>query len=391
MMAEMELVPHKSDSCPRRVCILVGTRPEAIKMAPVVRALRARPQEFQVDLLASGQHRELAREALAAFGLVPDHQLDVMRQGQDLNGLLARLMEALGHHFQSQPRLDWVLVQGDTTTVLAGALAAFHLGIRVGHVEAGLRTRNLLAPFPEEANRRLAAVVTTAHFCATDQARMHLLREGFPDHSLKVTGNTGIDALLSMAQEVSDQDLPDSIRLVLRPEMPLVLVTAHRRESFGEGLSRLAATLRDLALTRPDWQWIYPVHPNPQVLNPMRAALAGVPSIHLVEPLGYRALVRVMARCHFTITDSGGIQEEAPALGKPVLVTRDVTERPEAVEAGGARLVGTDPERLRSAALELMEMGPAYNAMAVPRFPYGDGQAAQRIAAALMAISPRSE
>jgi UDP-N-acetylglucosamine 2-epimerase (non-hydrolysing) len=371
------------------VAVLVGTRPEAIKLAPVVRELRNRPAEFQTRLIATGQHRELAREALAAFGLVPDEDLDVMRPGQDLNSLLSRLMDRLGATLASQPRPDYVLIQGDTTTVLAGALAAFHLGIPVGHVVAGLRTGDLTAPFPEEANRRLAAVVTHTHFCATEQARQNLLREGYSPDRLLVTGNTGIDALLSMASEATDADLPPALAELLGDAQPLVLVTAHRRESFGPGLARLAATLRDLAQQHPDWQFVYPVHPNPQVVGPMRQMLGGLSGFHLIEPVGYRALVRLLARCRFVITDSGGIQEEAPALGKPVLVTREVTERPEAITAGGAMLVGTDGERLHRAASELMTLGPMYDRMAQPRFPYGDGRASVRIADALAARPER--
>lgn len=367
---------------PLRITILVGTRPEAIKMAPVVRELRRRSHQFQVRLLATGQHRELAREALSAFDLQPDDDLQVMRPGQDLNGLLARLMEALGSELAREPKPDWVLVQGDTTTVLAGALAAFHLGIPVGHVEAGLRTGDLTAPFPEEANRRLAAVVTRAHFCATEQARTNLLSEGHNPDRLFVTGNTGIDALLEMAKLVTPDDLPPGLRSL--PEAPTVLITAHRRESFGDGLARLAGALRDLANRHPNWRFIYPVHPNPQVVGPMRAALGPVEGIHLIDPVGYRSLVRLLATCEFVITDSGGIQEEAPALGKPVLVTRTVTERPEAVEAGGAVLVGTDPDQLSLKAEELIARGETYHRMAQPRFPYGDGQAAARIADILL-------
>jgi UDP-N-acetylglucosamine 2-epimerase len=363
----------------QRVTVLVGTRPEAIKLSPVVLELRRFSENFDVELVATGQHRELAREALADFGLIPDLDLDVMQPGQDLNGLLSRLVAGLGQLFARSPQPDWVLIQGDTTTVLAGALAAFHQGIRVGHVEAGLRTGDLQRPFPEEANRRLAAVVTSLHFCATEQAKRNLLQEGTSPQSIIVTGNTGIDALLRMESQVGEEDLPKELQEL----GPYVLVTAHRRESFGEGMASLARGLVRLAKAHPDLHWVYPVHPNPRVVGPMREALGGLSQIVLTNPVPYRTMVRLMSRAEFLLTDSGGVQEEGPALGRPVVVMREVTERPEAVEAGGAVLVGTDEERMVAVVTDLIKRGETWNRMAQRRFPYGDGQAASRIREAI--------
>lgn len=354
-----------------KILVVYGTRPEAIKMAPVVEALRRRGGAFAVTVCTTGQHRELLDQVHDLMGLVPDLDLRLMQRGQTLNGLAAAALAALDAVLAGHPP-DWLLVQGDTTTAMAAALAAFHRGVRVGHVEAGLRTGDLARPFPEEANRRVIDALASALFAPTERAARALLAEGCDAARVHVVGNTVIDALQSIPL---DQETPP-----LRPE---VLITVHRRESFGAPLSEIFAALRRLAETFPDVTWIYPVHRNPNVREPAFARLAGLRNLELHDPLDYGALVRRLARCRFVLTDSGGLQEEAPVFGKPVLVLRETTERPEGVEAGVARLVGTDREQIFAAAAELLTSEAAYTAMARAINPYGDGRAAERIAAIL--------
>jgi len=354
-----------------KILVVYGTRPEAIKMAPVVEALRRRGGAFAVTVCTTGQHRELLDQVHDLMGLAPDLDLRLMQRGQTLNGLAAAALAALDTVLTGHPP-DWLLVQGDTTTAMAAALAAFHRGVRVGHVEAGLRTGDLARPFPEEANRRVIDALAAALFAPTERAARALLAEGCDAARVHVVGNTVIDALQSIPL---DQETPP-----LRPE---VLITVHRRESFGAPLSEIFAALRRLAETFPDVTWIYPVHRNPNVREPAFARLAGLRNLELHDPLDYGALVRRLARCRFVLTDSGGLQEEAPVFGKPVLVLRETTERPEGVEAGVARLVGTDRERIFAAAAELLTSEAAYTAMARAINPYGDGRAAERIAAIL--------
>jgi UDP-N-acetylglucosamine 2-epimerase (non-hydrolysing) len=359
---------------PPKVLCVIGTRPEAIKMAPVVKALNA--CNLEAPILATAQHRGLLDQMLATFDLRPGWDLDAMHTDQTLASLSGRLIPALDQIIrEASPQA--VLAQGDTTTVFCAALAAFYAHVPFGHVEAGLRSRDLSAPFPEEGMRRLTATLARWHFAPTTTARDALLREGHLDNSIHVVGNTVIDALLDMAARPGPgHPLLDS----LRPKERLVLVTLHRRENFGAPFQRIFGALKAFALAHPEARLLYPVHPNPQVKGPAQAFLGGLPNVHLVEPLDYPTMVHALRQAFLVLTDSGGLQEEAPALGKPVLVFRDVTERPEAVDAGGVRLLGSDPERFRVEADRLWNDPEAYAAMAQPRFPYGDGHAAGSIA-----------
>jgi UDP-N-acetylglucosamine 2-epimerase len=361
---------------PLKVLAVYGTRPEAIKMVPVITALRRRPETFTVTVCTTGQHREMLDQVQDLMGLAPEVDLRLMRQGQTLNDLTAAALAALDGVLAAHTP-DWLLVQGDTTTTVAAALAAFHRRVRVGHVEAGLRTGDLGRPFPEEANRRITDALAVALFAPTERAGRALLAEGCDAARVHVVGNTVIDALQSISR-----DLPLELDAA-SPRRPEVLITVHRRESFGAPLREIFTALRRIAESFPGVAWIYPVHRNPNVREPAFSALSGLPNLELHEPFDYRALVRRLVRCRFVLTDSGGIQEEAPTFGKPVLVLRETTERPEGVEAGVARLVGTDRERIFAAAAELLTSEAAYTAMARAINPYGDGHAAERIAAIL--------
>lgn len=371
-----------------RVLAVVGTRPEVIKMAPVVRALARRSETFRVRLCSTGQHRHMLDQTLTALDLRADEDLDLMRPDQGLSELAAALLGRLPAVLRAEaPHV--VLVQGDTTTSFAAALAAFHERIPVGHVEAGLRTGDLSRPFPEEANRRLTGVLADLHFAPTPGARRNLLAEGVAPGQILVTGNTVIDALLQTAERLQqDEGLRARAAAAfdwLRHEAPLVLVTGHRRESFGPGFEGIGRGLADLAASRPDLDIVYPVHLNPRVREPVARLLGGLPNVRLIEPVDYLQLVYLLERCRIVITDSGGIQEEAPALGKPVLVMREKTERPEAIEAGTALLVGTDPRAIAVEARRLLEDPEAYARMSRAHNPFGDGHAAERIAEALAA------
>jgi UDP-N-acetylglucosamine 2-epimerase (non-hydrolysing) len=361
-------------SPPSRVLAVYGTRPEAIKMAPVLAALARRPERFAVRVCTTGQHREMLDQAQDLLGLRPDLDLRLMRPDQTLNGLTAAALAAIDGVLAAEAP-DWLLVQGDTTTAMAAALAAFHRRIRVGHVEAGLRTGDLQRPFPEEANRRIVDLLADALFAPTARARDTLLAEGSDPARVHVVGNTVIDALGTIAGELRDPQEPGR-----RTE---VLVTVHRRESFGAPLIEIFSALRRLAESFPDVDWIYPVHRNPNVQGPAHEILGGLPNLHLHEPFDYRELVRRLMRCRFALTDSGGIQEEAPTFGKPVLVLRETTERPEGIDAGVARLVGADRETIFAEASRLLTSETAYLAMARAGNPYGDGHAGERIAAIL--------
>lgn len=351
----------------------MGTRPEVIKMAPVIKALRA--QGLDAPILVTGQHRELLDQMLHAFDLQADWDLDLMRPNQDLATLAGLLVPGIsGILNEAKPSV--VLAQGDTSTVFCAALATYYQGIPFGHVEAGLRSGNLRSPFPEEANRRLAGVLAQWHFAPTERARAALLHEGVADGTIHVVGNTVIDALLDMA---SRPNLPWPGIPPLEAQERLVLVTLHRRENFGRPLQTILESLRTFAQRHPEARLLYPVHPNPNVKGPAEAVLGGLPNVHLVAPLDYPTLVNVLKQAYLVLTDSGGLQEEAPALGKPVLVFRDVTERPEAVEAGGVRLVGSDPQRFHEEIERLWKDQQAHLDMAQPRFPYGRGDASRMI------------
>ena len=360
-----------------RVMVLYGTRPELIKMAPVVRELRRLPEHFVPIVCTTAQHRDMLDPLQEVFALRPDHDLDLMRADQGLNDLAARAFAALDAVLAGE-RPDLVLIQGDTTTAMAGALAAFHRRIPVGHVEAGLRTGDLRQPFPEEANRRVVDLVAELCFAPTRRAADALLAEGVPGARVFVTGNTVVDALQWAASKLPPEP---------EPERAEVLVTVHRRESFGAPLRRILAAVRELAAAFPEIRWVYPVHRNPHVLQPAEEALGGLPNVELLAPLDYLELVRRLRRARLVLTDSGGIQEEAPTFGKHVLVLRDTTERPEGVEAGVATVVGTDTERIVGAATRLLrqaDAGPFEMAN-----PYGDGQAAARIGAILVSWAAR--
>ena len=355
---------------PTVLCV-IGTRPEAIKMAPVIERLRE-SRNLQCRVLVTAQHRDLLDAALELFGIRADIDLDVMRPDQALNILLGRLLEGLDAALVNEKPAT-VLAQGDTTSVLAAALASFHRRIPFGHIEAGLRTGSLSNPFPEEANRVLATRLAQWHFAPTQSARANLLAEGLPDDSIFVTGNTVIDALLEVAPRAQGPDLS------FAEGKKLILMTAHRRENFGAPMEAAFSAVRSLVDRRPDVAVLYPVHPNPNVKAMAHRLLSGSARIRLVDPLEYEPFVAVMKACRFVLTDSGGVQEEAPALGKPVLVMRDETERPEAVECGAVKLVGTQPERITEACEQLLDNPAAYRAMAQGVSPYGDGNAAARI------------
>jgi UDP-N-acetylglucosamine 2-epimerase len=361
-----------------RVLIVVGTRPEAIKLAPVILELRRRPS-IHTLVCATGQHREMLDSALRDFDIAADRDLNVMTSGQHPTFLLARLLVELQKLLEKE-RPDWVIVQGDTTSVAAGGLAAFLHGAKVAHVEAGLRTRDRRAPFPEEVNRRITSVVADLHFAPTELAQRNLLNEGIEPAAVLVTGNTVIDALHWMEQRVGTSDLPGGLDADRRR---FVLVTAHRRESFGAPFREVCLALREIAEHNPNVLLVYPVHLNPNVRGPVREILSDATGVKLIDPVSYRQMVALLKRCEFVITDSGGLQEEAPALGKPVLVLREKTERPEAVAAGVVKLVGTDRSQIVSAARQLLTDAGAYREMARRLSPYGDGLAAARIVDAL--------
>lgn len=362
----------------KQVLFVFGTRPEAIKLSPVIRHMRHAWPGIAARVCVTAQHREMLDQVLTCFDVRPDWDLDLMTPGQTLAATTARVLTALDPILEREP-WNLVVVQGDTTTTMAGSLAAFYRGIPVAHVEAGLRTGDLKRPFPEELNRLVTGRLADLHFAPTAGARCNLLQEGTPEERIFVTGNSGIDAVLSVAGGLEQGRLP-------APEWPwlnghrLILVTSHRRESFGEGIGRICDALAELA-RRPDVQIVYPVHRNPRVLGPVTERLAGIRNIKLLEPLDYVSFVDLMRRSHLLVTDSGGIQEEAPSLGKPVLVMRDSTERPEAVDAGTVKLVGTDPRCIVEEATRLLDDEAEYSRRTRVHNPYGDGHASERIAA----------
>ena len=358
-----------------RVLLIFGTRPEAIKLAPVVRRLRQWPERFETRVAATAQHREMLDQVLDAFSIQPDYDLDLMRPGQSLFESTSRILSAL-EGVLKQERPECVLVQGDTTTAFAGALAAFYLNIPVGHVEAGLRTGDSRQPFPEEMNRVLVGRLASLHFAPTAEAAENLRREGVNPDDIFVTGNTGIDAVLEIRDSLEAAGKTGCP--TLDPSKKLILVTAHRRESFGEGFENICRALARLA-ARGDVEIVYPVHPNPNVQDPVNRLLRGVGGIHLIDPLPYVPFVDLMRKAHVLLTDSGGIQEEGPSLGKPVLVMREKTERPEAVAAGTARLVGVSEERIVMETALLLDDRAEYERRSHIHNPYGDGHAAERI------------
>lgn len=366
----------------KKVLIILGTRPEAIKMAPVIKELQSRPARFDVCVCVTAQHREMLDQVLKVFDISPQHDLGLMTQRQGLAGITVSVLTEVGRVIREELP-DVVLVHGDTTTTFAASLAAFYERVPVGHVEAGLRSGNIHAPWPEEMNRRLADCMTAFYYAPTERAAEMLRRENVQPERICVTGNTVIDALIRVVHQVrNDRELAAGLQRqfdFLEPTKRLILVTGHRRENFGSGLAQILNALNALA-GRDDVQIVYPVHLNPNVLLPVRERLAGRPNVHLLAPQDYLSFVYLMERSYLIITDSGGIQEEAPSLGKPVLVMRDVTERPEAVEAGTVRLVGTDTERIVQEATALLDSRARYEQMSRVHNPFGDGHAAERIA-----------
>jgi UDP-N-acetylglucosamine 2-epimerase (non-hydrolysing) len=374
-----------------KVLSVFGTRPEAVKMAPVVKALAAAPG-IESLVCVTAQHRQMLDQVLNIFDLHPDIDLNLMRPDQSLSDLTASVFTNLDPVLKKvQP--DWILVQGDTTTVMAAALAGYYHRIRVGHVEAGLRTGDKWQPFPEEINRRVAGAVADLHFAPTGKARQNLLSEGIPDWRIAVTGNPVIDAL----QAIACQPLPPETQALLQKigvqpfgEKRLVFITAHRRENFGQPLAQICAAIRSLAqIYIGQVEFVYAVHLNPHVQEPVHRLLGGIPNVTLLPPLDYLPAVHMMRHSTLILTDSGGIQEEAPGFGVPVLVLREVTERPEGVEAGVSQLVGANPERIVSAACQLLDDPEAYQLMSRAINPFGDGHAAPRIVTALQSFSER--
>jgi UDP-N-acetylglucosamine 2-epimerase (non-hydrolysing) len=376
-----------SDAMPFRVLSVFGTRPEAIKMAPVVRALAA-ADGMDARVCVTAQHREMLDQVLALFAITPDYDLNLMRPGQGLEDLTAGILLALSPVLDDfQPQL--VLVHGDTSTTLSTALAAYYRKIPIGHVEAGLRTGNIFSPWPEEINRKVTGTIAALHFAPTEASKANLLAEAVPVDAIDVTGNTVIDALLdvvTLIENDSGQVAAFERQFALDPAKRLILVTGHRRESFGDGFGRICEALAQLA-ARPDVEIVYPVHLNPQVKGPVEARLSSLPNVHLIAPQDYLPFVYLMSRAAIILTDSGGVQEEAPSLGKPVLVMRETTERPEAVAAGTVKLVGTDSDLIVAEAGRLLDDASAYDAMSFAHNPYGDGQAAARIVARIRAFA----
>lgn len=366
--------------------IIFGTRPEAIKMAPLVKEF-TKHSEFKTKVCVTAQHREMLDQVLVFFEITPDYDLDLMKPNQNLFSLTADLITGLKPVLEDF-RPDFVYVHGDTTTSSAAALAAFYAGAKVCHVEAGLRTHNKWSPFPEEMNRRITGRIADYHFAPTRQSKENLLAENTDDAHILVTGNTVIDALLFSSEKVNDIENPEieKLKILTADSQKIILVTGHRRENHGQGFINICKALKEIAVTHPDVQIIYPVHLNPNVQKPVYDLLSEVSNIQLIEPLTYPAFVWLMNRAYLIITDSGGVQEEAPSLGKPVLVMRDTTERPEAVDAGTVILVGTDVEKIVTETHSLLNDTDRYHTMSSLHNPYGDGKSCERIAAFMMKV-----
>lgn len=368
----------------KKVLLVFGTRPEAIKMAPLVKEFE-KQKNIEIKVCVTAQHREMLDQVLAVFEIEPDYDLNIMRKGQDLFDITSNVLQSI-KNVLSDFTPDMVLVHGDTTTTFAASLAAFYKKIKVGHVEAGLRTYNMYSPWPEEANRQVTSVLADYHFAPTAISKKNLIEEGKNSKNIIVTGNTVIDALFwtlgkiknnkelkkRIVEEINSQYKIDETRKI-------ILVTGHRRENFGQGFVNICKSIKTLAVKNPDIDIVYPVHLNPNVQNPVNQILSDTPNVHLVKPLGYESFIYLMSQSQIIVTDSGGVQEEAPSLGKPVLVMREITERPEAVEAGTVKMVGTDPEKIISQAQKLIEDKEVYSQMAQAHNPYGDGKACQRI------------
>jgi len=377
----------------RKIMLVFGTRPEAIKMAPLYHALKACPEQFETQVCVTAQHRQMLDQVLRVFEITPDIDLNLMKAGQDLYDVTASVLLGMRDVLR-QHKPDALLVHGDTTTSLAAAMAGFYAGVPVGHVEAGLRTHDVYAPFPEEFNRQVASKVTRWHFAPTEFSQQNLLNERVDEDQITVTGNTVIDALLWVLARIdSDPGRQAELTNFLDDRLPFawqtrrfVLITGHRRENFGHGFLQICEALKDLAARYPNVHLVYPVHLNPNVQQPVRALLADLPNVHLIEPLDYEPFVYLLKHSHIVLTDSGGIQEEAPSLGKPVLVMRDVTERPEAVDAGTVILVGANRECIVASVSDLLDNDTTSKRMSSAHNPYGDGNACERIIDVLRGI-----
>lgn len=377
----------------KKVMLVFGTRPEAIKMAPLYHALRRHPEHFDTVACVTAQHRQMLDQVLQTFDIKPDIDLNLMRPGQDLFDITAAVLLGMRDVLRRE-RPDVLLVHGDTTTTLASAMAGFYAGVSVAHVEAGLRTHDLQAPFPEEFNRQVAAKATRWHFAPTAVSRRNLLDEGVTPDRIIVTGNTVIDALIWVLDRIDNHAKRRAdVETLLSSRLPFdwrserfVLITGHRRENFGDGFLQICEALRELALLYPAMHFVYPVHLNPNVQGPVRQVLSNLANVHLVAPIDYEPFVYLLKHANLVLTDSGGIQEEAPSLGKPVLVMRDVTERPEAVDAGTVKLVGANRQRIIDNVRELIDDAASYQKMARAHNPYGDGRACSRIIELLKGI-----
>ena len=377
----------------KKIMLVFGTRPEAIKMAPLYHALKACPEQFETQVCVTAQHRQMLDQVLRVFEITPDIDLNLMKAGQDLYDVTASVLLGMRDVLR-QYKPDALLVHGDTTTSLAAAMAGFYAGVPVGHVEAGLRTHDVYAPFPEEFNRQVVSKVTRWHFAPTEFSQQNLLNERVDEDQITVTGNTVIDALMWVLGRIdSDTERQAAICTLLNDRMPFfwqtdrfVLITGHRRENFGDGFLQICEALKNLAARFLNVHFVYPVHLNPNVQQPVKSILADLPNVHLIEPLDYEPFVYLLKHSHIVLTDSGGIQEEAPSLGKPVLVMRDVTERPEAVDAGTVILVGADRERIVANMSQLLENEATYKRMSRAHNPYGDGKACERIIDVLRSI-----
>ncbi len=370
----------------KKILIVFGTRPEAIKMAPVVKALKRRSEQFDTQVCVTAQHRDMLDQVLDIFGIKPDFDLDLMRDGQDLEDITSRVMQGMKIILRRE-KPDMVLVHGDTTTSFATSLTCFYEKIPVGHVEAGLRTGTLEAPWPEEMNRRVTGILASLHFAPTQEACDNLLRDGVEPKNVFVTGNTVIDALMETVDAIKSNAQLEKTQHdrfpFLSTDRKMILITAHRRESFGQKFEQICLALKEIA-QRDDVDLVYPVHLNPNVQEPVRRILGEIPNVHLMEPVDYPGFIYLLDQSYLVITDSGGIQEEAPSLGKPVLVLRDATERPEAVEAGTVKLVGSDQKTIVTEANYLLDSNDAYERMAQASNPYGDGSASERIVQKLL-------
>jgi UDP-N-acetylglucosamine 2-epimerase (non-hydrolysing) len=369
----------------KKILIVFGTRPEAIKMAPLVKAFQQHSKTFETKVCVTAQHREMLDQVLELFEITPDYDLNIMKAGQDLYDITSNVllgMKSVLSDFQP----DVVFVHGDTTTTFGASLAAFYQKMKVAHIEAGLRTGDIYSPWPEEANRQLTTQITAYHFAPTSTSKANLLKENVNEKAIAVTGNTIIDALFLALEKIkSNQTLENEIVTKLKslypfnPERKTILITGHRRENHGQGFINICEALKSIAEQNSDIDIVYPVHLNPNVQKPVKAILSDIDNIYLIEPLQYESFIYLMDNSYFIITDSGGVQEEAPSLGKPVLVMRDTTERPEALEAGTVKLVGTDKEKIIEEALKLLHVKDEFEKMSKAHNPYGDGKACERI------------